>query len=204
MWVQLPRRLNVQPVLLDHPLLRLEPLSAEHIPGLRKQYDPTLWQWFAGTQPRGESQAEFEAYVQHRNSLDNVVSFAMVLPATGEAVGHSSFMEIRPAELRLEIGSTWIGRAYQGTFVNPVAKLLMLRHAFETLECCRVEIKTDERNLQSRAAILKLGAQFEGVLRRYQVMNDGFVRNTYMFSITADEWPTVKSGLLERIEAYQR
>ena len=108
-------------------------------------------------------------------------------------------MDIRPEHRSLEIGSTWIGRAYHGTKINPECKLLLLQHAFENLGCLRVQLKTDERNLQSRAAIEKLGAKFEGTLRKHMVLHDGFVRNSAMYSITDEEWPAVKERCIKRL-----
>jgi RimJ/RimL family protein N-acetyltransferase len=108
-------------------------------------------------------------------------------------------MDIRPKHMGLEIGTTWIGRAHQGTKVNPESKLLLLAHAFERLGCERVQLKTDGRNLQSQHAIEKLGAVKEGVLRKHMIMPDGFVRDTVMYSIVAAEWPDVKRGLEARL-----
>jgi RimJ/RimL family protein N-acetyltransferase len=111
----------------------------------------------------------------------------------------TGYLEIRPAHRGLEIGRTWIGRAFQGTRVNPESKLLLLRHAFEDLGAARVQLKTDVRNLQSQRAIEKLGAVKEGVLRRYQMRSNGFIRDTMVFSIIAEEWPAVKAGLERRL-----
>ncbi len=108
-------------------------------------------------------------------------------------------MDVRPAHRGLEIGYTWIARAYQGTRVNPECKYLLLRHAFEKLGAIRVQLKTDGRNLQSQHAIEKLGAVKEGVLRKHLILPDGYVRDTVMYSITDSEWPHVKSRLEARL-----
>ena len=123
----------------------------------------------------------------------------MVLRDTGQAVGVSSYTDVRPEHRGLEIGGTWIGRTYQRTAVNPECKYLMLRHAFENLGAVRVQLKTDSRNTQSQRAIEKLGAQKEGVLRKHIILPDGYVRDTVMYSITVEEWPEVRVGLEDRL-----
>jgi N-acetyltransferase len=100
-----------------------------------------------------------------------------------------------PARRGLEIGRTWIAKSHQGTRVNPESKYLLLRHAFEELGAARVQFKTDVPNLQSQRAIEELGAQREGVLRRYQMRSNGFIRDTMVFSLIAAEWPAVKVGM---------
>ena len=125
--------------------------------------------------------------------------YTMRVRDTGEVVGCSSFMDLRPAHRGLEIGSTWIAPAWRGTFVNPEAKLLMMAHAFGRLDCVRVQLKCDARNVRSAAAIAKLGATFEGRLRKHGVAPDGFVRDTLMFSVTDEAWPMARSGLERRL-----
>ncbi|GAA4392248.1 GNAT family N-acetyltransferase [Nocardia zapadnayensis] len=116
----------------------------------------------------------------------------------GTPVGMSTYMNIDAANRRLEIGSTWLSPAVQGTRVNPEAKLLMLSRAFEELDCIAVEFRTHFHNFQSRAAIAKLGAKQDGVLRSHQLFN-GVLRDTAVYSIIAAEWPTVKLGLEHRL-----
>jgi RimJ/RimL family protein N-acetyltransferase len=108
-------------------------------------------------------------------------------------------LEIAPGDARLEIGNTAYDRAVWASVVNPETKLLLLTYAFDTVGMGRVQLKTDIRNYRSQQAIARLGAQFEGVLRRYQRRADGTVRDTVMFSITAEEWPKVRAGLEARI-----
>lgn len=127
------------------------------------------------------------------------VAYAMELNETGELVGVSTYMDIRADHKGLEIGSTWISKRFRGTAVNPESKLLMLANAFENYGACRVQLKCDGRNVQSQAAITKLGAQREGVLRKHMVALDGFVRDTVMFSIVQEEWPAVRAGLEARL-----
>lgn len=119
--------------------------------------------------------------------------------ASGAVLGSTSYLDIRPEHRGVEIGFTWYAPAGRGTNVNPECKFLLLRHAFDVLGCVRVQLKCDARNAHSRAAILKLGATFEGVLRRHMVVVDGFVRDTAMFSVVDAEWPRVKAGLVARL-----
>ena len=120
------------------------------------------------------------------------------LPA-GSVVGSSSFLEVSVADARLEIGSTAYSPAVWGSAVNPEAKLLLLGQAFDVLRVGRVQLKTDVRNVRSQRAIARLGATYEGTLRRYQRRADGSVRDTVMFSVTAEDWPNVRQGLRERL-----
>lgn len=119
----------------------------------------------------------------------------------GALVGTTSFLDVSPADGRLEIGSTSYARACWGTSTNPETKLLLLSHAFEELGAGRVQLKTDARNVRSQQAIARLGASYEGTLRRYQRRADGSIRDTVMFSITVEEWPSVRDGLRRRLDS---
>jgi ribosomal-protein-alanine N-acetyltransferase len=125
--------------------------------------------------------------------------FIILVKPELEPVGMTGYLDIRPPHRGLEIGRTWIAKSHQGTKVNPESKYLLLRHAFEDLGAARVQFKTDVHNLQSQRAIEKLGAQREGVLRRYQMRSNGFLRDTMVFSLIAEEWPQAKAGLEERL-----
>src|SRR6185295_15012385 len=127
------------------------------------------------------------------------VLFAIVDRASGQPVGGTAYLDIRPNHRVLEIGRTWIGAGHQGTAVNPESKLLLLRHAFEDLGALRVQLKTDLRNLHSQRAIEKLGAVREGVLRKYQLRADGLPRDTVMYAITDEDWPGVRARLEIRL-----
>jgi len=193
------RPMNVQPVRLAGWTIHLEPLRPEHAPALWRQSDPEIFQWVLEW-PRDDSYAAFEEWL--RNGVIEApasLPFAIVLAATGEPVGVTSYLEIRPRHLGLEIGRTWIARTHQGTRVNPESKYLLLRHAFETLGAVRVQLKTDLNNLHSQRAIEKLGARKEGVLRQYQVRSNGTLRDTVVYSVIAGEWPEVKAGLESRL-----
>jgi RimJ/RimL family protein N-acetyltransferase len=126
--------------------------------------------------------------------------WAIVSPDTGAAIGMTTFMNIDEANRRVEIGSTWMGYAAHGTRINPAAKLLLLTRAFADLDCIAVEFRTHAANAQSRAAIAKLGATQDGILRKHQVWGDGF-RDTVVFSILDTEWPSVRAGLEARLAA---
>jgi RimJ/RimL family protein N-acetyltransferase len=127
--------------------------------------------------------------------------FTIIDPKSGAIVGSTRYMNITPEHRRLEIGSTFVGRQWQRTAVNTAAKLLLLTHAFERLECIRVELKTDARNATSRAAIRRLGATEEGALRGHVICADGFRRDTVYFSILESEWPQIKNTFILRLAA---
>jgi RimJ/RimL family protein N-acetyltransferase len=125
--------------------------------------------------------------------------FVTLWRATGQVIGSTRFGNAAPAHRRVEIGWTWLARPWQRSGANADAKYLMLRHAFETWGMVRVELKTSTLNQQSRGAMKKLGAVEEGVLRRHMINEDGSPRDSVFYSILADEWPTVKAGLEERL-----
>ncbi|MNI29215.1 putative ribosomal N-acetyltransferase YdaF [compost metagenome] len=128
-----------------------------------------------------------------------VLPFAIVLNETGEVMGSTRFWKVDPLNRKLEIGSSWISSRWQKTFVNTEAKYLMLRHAFEVLGCVRVQFTTDENNQKSRNAILRLGAQQEGIVRHERIMPGGRKRNSVRFSIIDDEWPQVRENLVRKL-----
>ena len=128
-----------------------------------------------------------------------VMPFVIVLKDTSEVLGSTRFWKIDPLNRKLEIGSSWIAASWQKSFVNTEAKYLMLRHAFEVLNCVRVQFTTDENNQKSRNAILRLGAQQEGIVRNERIMPDGRKRNSVRFSIIDDEWPQVRLHLEQKL-----
>ncbi|MEI2638988.1 MAG: GNAT family protein [Microthrixaceae bacterium] len=141
-----------------------------------------------------EVRARLELHASHLK-----VPWAIVDLLTGRAIGMTTFLNIDRTNRRLEIGSTWLGGAAQGTRINPAAKLLLLSRAFDDLGCMAVEFRTHWHNRQSRAAIEKLGAKQDGVLRRHTIMANGTVRDTVVYSIIDSEWPAVRCGLQERL-----
>jgi RimJ/RimL family protein N-acetyltransferase len=139
--------------------------------------------------------AEYIGKARAAEQAGSVLAFATIDIASGKPVGSTRFMNIDMGNRHVEIGSTFVGKAWQRTVVNTEAKYLMLRHAFETWHCFRVELKTDALNLRSRAAIMRIGAKEEGTLRRNTITWSGRVRDTVYFSILDSEWPGVKANL---------
>lgn len=180
--------------------MRLEPLTLGHLDGLcAVGLDSDLWRWDSIQKRRRQ---DMETYVQ--KALDEQkrgvsLPFATVFLVTGQVIGSTRYLNIDLANRRVEIGATWIAKPWQRTAVNSEAKYLMLRHAFEVLECFRVELKTDALNERSRRAILRLGAKEEGTLRRHMVTDTGRVRDTVYFSILDHEWPAVKARLQAKL-----
>jgi RimJ/RimL family protein N-acetyltransferase len=194
------KMLHIEPVTLSTERLTLRPLRLDDAPALANAAsDGDLWEKRTTTVPTPEG---FEAYVQKALELQAsglALPFATVVNDGSVVVGSTRYMNIDAANHRVEIGTTWIARSWQRTFVNTHAKLLMLRHAFEALGCNAVELRTHCLNDQSRAAIERLGAKLDGILRQHMIMPDGHVRDTVVYSIIRDEWPGVKEGLQRRM-----
>ena len=192
------------PLVLEGDVVRLEPLSPDHLPGLVEAgRDPRVWTWmpFDASEP-GAMQTLVEDALK-ASSTRSEIPFVTIERASGRVVGSSRYLAIAPAHLRLEIGWTWLEPESWRTALNTEAKLLQLRHAFEMLGCRRVELKTDACNERSRTAILGIGAQFEGVFRKHMVMAGGRVRDSAYYSIVDDEWPAVRAGLEARLDRHR-
>ncbi|AWY43780.1 GNAT family N-acetyltransferase [Pseudomonas putida] len=164
--------------------------------------DGELWNLTVTVVP---SSTTVDAYL--KKALDGreagtVQPFAIVLKDSGEVIGSTRLWKIDRLNRKLEIGSSWISTRWQKTFVNTEAKYLLLRHAFEELDCVRVQFTTDENNQASRKAILRLGAQQEGIVRHERIMPDGRKRNSVRFSIIDEEWPQVRQHLEEKLAGY--
>lgn len=187
------------PTTLTGSHVRLEPLTREHLPDLFAAGggDDAVWQWQGGPTPRTE--AELAAKLDTLLLDSGFVAFAVIHLASGRAIGWTTYLDISTADERLEIGWTWYGSAYWRTAVNTEAKLLLLTHAFEDLGMGRVQWKTDHMNQRSQAAIARLGAQREGVLRRHRRRPDGTFRDSVYFSMLSQEWPAAKARLTERL-----
>ena len=187
-------------VILEGTHIRLEPLTLAHHAALCEVgLDPELWQWIPY---RATTSDEMRAYVQ--SALDakaagTALPFATVERATGRVIGSTRYMNIDQANRRVEIGATWIARPWQRSAINTEAKYLMLRHAFDTLGCVRVELKTDSLNQRSRKAIRRIGATEEGTLRQHMVTWSGRLRDSVYFSILDSEWPRVKQDLEQKL-----
>lgn len=184
-----------EPVTLTGPHATLVPLAVEHHDALvAATRDGELWRLWYTAVPSPEGMA---AEIERRLALAASGSMRpfTVLDATGTVVGMTTYMHIDARHRRVEIGSTWTARRAQRTALNTQCKRLLLGHAFEQLGCIAVEFRTHRLNTQSRRAIERLGAQLDGVLRAHQIASDGTVRDTAVYSITAAEWPAVRSHL---------
>ncbi|MFN8573296.1 MAG: GNAT family protein [Gemmatimonadaceae bacterium] len=192
--------MDLSPVTLVGQHARLEPLSHTHTTDLLQvAFDPAIWQF---TTARITTPADLTTYVETALTWQregHALPFATIDRASGRAIGSTRFAAIDVANRRAEIGWTWLGTAYQRTALNTEAKLLMLTHAFERLGCIRVELKTDVLNVRSRAAIRRLGATEEGILRHHMIMPGGRLRDSVYFSLLADEWPAAKAALNEKL-----
>ena len=188
-------------------VVRLEPLTPGHVPGLRRAAEGAGPNAFAAV-PTPDEVEDYVARSLARRDAGAYAPFAQVEAATGRVVGHTAYLTPRWMNggrlFAVEIGSTWLHPAARGTAVNPAAKLLLMTQAFESWGVDRVDIKTDARNEAARAAIAATGAAFEAVLRAWQPSlapgEEGLVRDTAMFSVTPPEWPRVRARLEERIE----
>lgn len=183
--------------------VRLAPLHADHADGLRAAAaDGALWTLrFTGVP--GPDSDEAEAYIAAalaQRAAGHALPFA-VFDAAGDLVGSTRFYDIEPSVPRLKIGYTWYAARVQRTALNTEAKLLLLGHAFDTLGCESVTLETSHENLRSQAAILRLGAQRDGILRAHMRHRDGTLRDTHVFSILRAEWPAVAANLRAKLEA---
>lgn len=180
--------------------VRLEPLAPRHRPPLAAlaEAEPALFRHMPFPVMRLGYGAWFDALLADQ-AEGRTIAHAVL--ADGAVVGQSCYLNIRPRDAGVEIGSTWYASAAQGGFVNPSAKLLLLGHAF-ACGAERVELKTDALNAHSRAAMLKMGASFEGVHRKHMRRADGSLRDTAWFSVIAEEWPAVKARLEARVGAF--
>src|SRR5712691_1168599 len=178
--------MNPQPITLTGRHVRLEPLQPAHAADLfaALSVDPTIWRWWREVPPTDlDGMRDFVAATLKEQADGSVVAFAQIDLRSGRAVGMTTYMSISRPDRGLEIGATWLGKPWQRTGINTEAKYLLLRHAFEELGAARVQLKTDRRNLQSQAAIERLGAVREGVLRKQMLTRGGVLRDTVIYSI---------------------
>ncbi len=189
--------MKVVPVSLEGGHVRLEPLALKHAEDLFavSQY-PEIWELLIAAPI--QSLDEMRTWIQkaeQQTVAGTQIWFATTRRADNHAVGVTSYLNISPQDRGLEIGGTWLTPEVWRTAINTECKYLLLRHAFESLGCIRVQLKTDERNVRSQHAIERLGAVKEGILRKYQVTHSGYQRNTVMYSIIDTEWLAVKRRL---------
>ena len=188
-------------IVLQGKKVRLEPLNTSHKEGLVQAVsDGELWKLFVTIVP---PLAEIDNFIENAalaHEAGDGITFAIIDNHSGKVVGSTRFMKAHLTYKRVEIGFTFLAKSYQKTATNSEAKLLLLTHAFETLKLNRVELLTDYLNSSSRNAILRLGAKQEGILRSHMVMPNGRVRDSVIFSITANEWRGVKENLEYKLQ----
>jgi N-acetyltransferase len=193
---------NPQPITLTGTRVQLQPLSESHLDPLSEVgLDPDLWKWIPFQVLDRDQMLRYIQSALAEQQKGVSIPFATIDRASNKVVGSTRFMSIDVPNKRLEIGATWIAKPWQRTSINTEAKYLMMRHAFETLGCNRVEWKTDALNTQSRNAILRLGAKQEGIFRHHVVTWTGRLRDSVYFSVIAPEWPEVKKGLEAKINS---
>lgn len=193
--------MNVEPVTLTGRRVELRPLSWEHYEELAAiSNEDAIWSLYSNTGQSRDQLRQWIAGCLSNHDAGTCVPFATVDRSSGRIAGCTTFMNIDRPNKRVEVGGTWLGLAFQRTHINTEAKHLMFRHAFEVWGCNRVELKTDALNAQSRAAIVRIGAKKEGILRRHMVTYTGRVRDTVYYSVIAEEWPELKEKLEARIE----
>ena len=178
--------------------VRLEPLRPEHAEGvLGASDDDEVFAWQAFARPT--SLAEAEALLALSLKPPGTTAWTQIDQASGEVAGLTTYYDIDPAVRTVAIGSTWLGRRFWRTGVNTEAKLLLLRHAFDDLDCARVVWHVDIFNERSQAAVARIGGVREGVLRKHKIRRDGSWRDTVLFSMTDDEWPAAREALEARL-----
>ena len=192
--------MHVEPVVLEGDRVRLEPMRRDHLDDLTEagKYEE-LWRWTSNKATTRESMSEYMEVALSGAADGNAVPFVTIDKPSTTMVGSTRFGNIDPVNRRVEIGWTWISPTFQRSYVNSEAKYLMLRHAFDVWDCVRVELKTDVLNEKSRAAMLRLGAMEEGVLRRHILTYTGRFRDSIYYSILDHEWPAVRARLEARL-----
>ncbi len=185
---------------LEGKLVRLEPLTLANLAALEEvAFDPAIWRYMLS---HVKTPVDLRAWAESALKLveaGTTLAWVTVLRQTGKPIGSTRFIDLDRTHRTVELGHTWLAPAFHGTGVNVEAKLLQLTYAFEELKLNRVALKTHHENLQSQAAIRKLGAQYEGTFRNHYITPDGSLRHSVWFSITKEEWPGVKAGLESRL-----
>jgi N-acetyltransferase len=185
-----------EPVTLSAAAVRLEPMTAGHVEALgAAARDGELWNLRVTSVPAPGETADYVHAALKGYADGHMLPFVVVDTASGRVIGSTRYHDILPAVERMEIGYTWYGKSWQRTHVNTTCKLLLMQHAFETLDAKLVGWRTDNYNFASQRAIERLGAKKDGVLRHHALRRDGTVRDTVMYSLTVGEWPEVKAHL---------
>jgi len=190
----------IAPVILEGRHVRLEPLAMQHAAGLAGiGLDEDLWKWIPTPVRTADEMSRYVQTALNEQKSGSALPFVLMEKASGRIIGSTRYANIERVHHRVEIGWTWVARHWQRTPVNTEAKYLLLRHAFETLQCIRVELKTDSLNERSRAAILRIGAREEGTFRNHMITASGRIRHTVYFSILDSEWPEVKAQVERKL-----
>ena len=194
--------MEVQPIILGGKVVRLEPLSESHVPDLTiSGQDESIWQYMLYNTIHTEQQMRsWVLDLLDRQTKGTDLPFAVIHLESGRVIGATRYLNIRPQDRTLEIGGTWYAVEFQRTAVNTEYKYLLLKYAFERLECIRVQFKTDLRNERSQRALERIGAVKEGILRSHIITPDGFIRDSVFYSVLASEWPVVKARLEEKLQ----
>jgi len=190
----------IETPILEGARLRLEPLSDKHLPGLEKiAFDERIWRYMLTVVKTPEDLRGWMDSALRAKATGNAMPWATVLKGENRVIGSTRFLDLDLTHRTVEIGHTWLSPEFHGAGLNPEAKLLQLTYAFEELKMNRVALKTHHENLQSQAAMRKMGAIEEGTFRNHYVMPDGSLRHSVWFSIIREDWPQVKSRLEERL-----
>jgi RimJ/RimL family protein N-acetyltransferase len=193
------------PTTLSGGDIRLEPMRGEHASALLEAgRDPEIWEWMPVKALTPTAMDTWLARAVQAEGQGREYPFVVVRLADERVIGSTRYLDVQEEDRTVEIGWTWYARDAWGGVVNPEAKYLLMRHAFEDWHAIRVALKTDIKNLHSQAAIKKLGARYEGTLRNQRIRRDGSYRDTVIFSIIESEWPTVKTNLEQRIRLLGR
>jgi RimJ/RimL family protein N-acetyltransferase len=191
-----------QSIVLENSRVRLRPLDITDFEALKPAaFDPAVWQFTLSRADDAVSLADYLATAVHDREAGRRYAFAIIDRATGQLVGSTSYYNIVPADQRLSIGYTWLGRTFQGTGLNRAAKHLLLSYAFDHLGYERVELETDSRNEQSQQAMRRMGATEEGTLRRHRLTQGGVRRDTVIFSIIRPEWEGLRQTVFREYYA---
>jgi RimJ/RimL family protein N-acetyltransferase len=187
---------DITPVTLEGKYVRLEPLSRGHLDALVAAGSfPEIWTWLSVRPSGRDGFAQWIETALTARDAGTELPFTTIDRASGEIVGSTRYLNIERPSRRLEIGWTWITPRMQRSYINTEAKYLQLTHCFEVLGCRRVELKTDRRNDKSRNAMLRIGAQFEGIARKQMLTFDGTNRDNAWFAFIDDDWPRIKADL---------
>ena len=193
-----------EPITLRGATATLVPLSATHHDDLVvATRDGELWKLWYTFVPSPEKMADEIARRLDLQEKGSMLPFAVIESATGKAVGMTTYMNIDAANRRVEIGSTWYAKRVQRSRLNTECKVMLLTHAFETLKCIAVEFRTSFFNNQSRRAVERLGAKLDGILRNHMIMPEGARRDTCVYSIIENEWPSVRTHLTFQLQRFE-